>query len=102
VSRRFVLVVSTPPAEGPDECLELALSAAAMEVEFEILFRGAGRAHLEGVWIQPWLQFPEFGLAGLWFETGEGFSGPEPEVPVRALDEESRREMFHDRTVLVL
>lgn len=70
-SNRLLLDVGYAPS-GPRqrrETLEMALAAAALELDASILFHGDGLAHLAGDAARGWAQIADFGLLGIYAES---------------------------------
>jgi len=63
------------------ETLEMALGAAALELDATVLFTGEGLAHLEGVAARGWSQITDFDLLDLHCETPARRFAPEIAVP---------------------
>ncbi|MFO7762219.1 MAG: hypothetical protein R6V61_00630 [Wenzhouxiangellaceae bacterium] len=63
-STRLLLEVASAPADERQrrETLEVALGAAALELEAGVLFHGAGLDHLAGEGARGWRQITDFGL----------------------------------------
>jgi len=68
----LLLQIDFAPVDGLQqrETLEVALGAAALELDASVLFCGAGRAHLEGHGARGWSQITDFGLLRLFVEAG--------------------------------
>lgn len=66
------------------ETLEMALGAAALELDATVLFTGEGLAHLEGVAARGWSQITDFDLLKIHFEIP--VSPFAPEIAVQGLD----------------
>lgn len=85
-SHRLLLEVGFAPHDQRQhrETLEMALGAAALELDASVLFCGDGRAHLAGGLAHGWSQVTDFGLLDIYVE------GPidrfQPEVAVQRLD----------------
>lgn len=69
-SNRLLLEVGFAPAGQRQrrETLEMALGAAALELDASVLFHGDGLAHLEGDAARAWAQMTDFGLLGMYAE----------------------------------
>ena len=63
-SSRLLLLVATPPDDERQqrETLEVAIGAAALELEGGVLFQGSGSRHLAGEAGRGWRQISDFGL----------------------------------------
>ena len=59
------------------ETLEMALGAAALELDASVLFHGDGLAHLAGGPARGWAQITDFGLLGMYAETFDESFGSE-------------------------
>lgn len=59
------------------EALEMALGAAALELEASVLFHGKGLAHLAGDAARGWAQIADFGLLGMYAQAPQRFSRSE-------------------------
>jgi len=59
------------------ETLEMALAAAALELDASVLFHGDGLAHLAGDSARGWAQITDFGLLGMYAESPGRPSGSE-------------------------
>jgi len=85
-SHRLLLEVGFAPLDQRQhrETLEMALGAAALELDVSVLFFGDGLAHLAGGLAHGWSQVTDFGLLDIYVE------GPidrfQPEVAVQRLD----------------
>lgn len=86
VPRKLLLEIGFAPADERRrrETLEMALGAAALELEAAVLFQGEGLRHLEGEAAGGWKQITDFGLMEMFVETGAGRSVPE--IAVQAVD----------------
>lgn len=62
------------------ETLEMALGAAALELEASVLFHGAGLAHLTGDAARGWAQVTDFGLLDMYAESAGDLCGTAIEV----------------------
>ncbi|MDT8408656.1 MAG: hypothetical protein RQ741_03555 [Wenzhouxiangellaceae bacterium] len=65
--RGLLIEVGFAPTGRHDriETLELALGAAALELDARVLFHGPGRSHLEGSQASAWRQLTDFGFIDL-------------------------------------
>ncbi|MBY6205281.1 hypothetical protein [Halomonas denitrificans] len=79
------------------ETLEPVLAAATLELDIDVLFRGAGAGHLAGPGSERWNQVIDFGLGRLWLCSKDGGaygsgcdveSGVEPDVGCRGVEAE--------------
>jgi len=70
-STRLLLDVGYAPSGQRQrrETLEMALGAAALELDASVLFHGDGLAHLAGDAARAWAQVTDFGLLGMYGET---------------------------------
>ena len=68
MSADLLFEIAHPPRDDLDrlETLEPVLAAASIELDFDILFLGAGSAHLTGDGSAGWNQLIDFGLGRLW------------------------------------
>jgi len=66
------------------ETLEMALGAAALELDACVLFSGDGLAHLDAEGARGWRQLTDFGLLEIYVEDPLGRFGSE--IVTRALD----------------
>lgn len=66
----WLLEIAFAPASDRQavETLEMALAAAALELEFQVLFSSSGPAHLCSGSGRSWRQLTDFGMAGLFAE----------------------------------
>lgn len=81
--KRTLLEVGFAPADGRQrrETLEMALGAAALELDAVVVFSGQGLGHLTGEDARGWRQIADFELLEMWGENlPPGFV---PEVSVR-------------------
>lgn len=62
------------------ETLEMALGAAALELDGSVLFHGDGLAHLTGDGARGWAQLTDFGLLGLYAQAPARPAGMSVEV----------------------
>lgn len=73
----YLLEIGFAP-DGPrqaEEAIEWLLAAASLDLDVNVLFSADGLAHLRGDFARGWRQFIDFGLAGLYAETGRA-AGP--------------------------
>lgn len=65
---RVLVEVASSPADARDrrEVLELVLSAGALDLPVDPVFRGAGRVHLDGVDAGAWRQWTDYGFGRLY------------------------------------
>lgn len=84
-SAGLLLEVGYAPADPMQrrEALEMALGAAALELDASVLFHGDGLAHLAGEGARAWAQVTDFGLLGMY---AEGAVRPGTEIDVQAVD----------------
>lgn len=85
-SSRILLEVGFAPADRRQrrETLEMALGAAALELDAAVLFHGGGVAHLVGEGARAWAQITDFDLLGIYVEAAA--LSPETEIDVRTVD----------------
>ncbi|MBS3744595.1 MAG: hypothetical protein KGY48_09620 [Wenzhouxiangellaceae bacterium] len=78
-STRLLLEVASAPADERQrrETLEVALGAAALELEAGVLFRGAGLDHLADAGARGWRQITDFGLLDILAQDGGGRIAPD-------------------------
>ncbi|MDT8438799.1 MAG: hypothetical protein RQ729_07330 [Wenzhouxiangellaceae bacterium] len=71
VPGRLLLEVGFTPVDDRQrrETLEIALAAAAFELDGDVVFTGPGVAHLAGDGARGWGQLVDFGLLGLWADS---------------------------------
>lgn len=81
-SRRLLLEVGFSPADQRQrrETLEMALGAAALELDASVLFHGDGLAHLTGEAARGWAQISDFGLLEMVAEAGSCPAGAKIDV----------------------
>lgn len=81
-SSRLLLEVGYAPADPRQrrETLEMALGAAALELDASVLFHGDGLAHLAGEGARAWGQVTDFGLLGMYAEAARRPPGTELDV----------------------
>lgn len=100
---RLLLEVGFAPG-GPRqrrETLEMALGAAALELDASVLFHGDGLAHLAGEAARGWAQITDFDLLGVHAEApGHSFA---PDIPVQRVDTMRAAELrARAATILIL
>lgn len=85
-SPRLLLEIGFAPIDQRQhrETLEMALGAAALELDAAILFKGKGLAHLVGDAARGWSQITDFDLLGMHVEDPAGHF--RPDVPVQRVD----------------
>ena|SRR6056297_181380 len=66
------------------ETLEMALGAAALELDAAVLFHGQGLAHLAGDAARGWAQITDFGLLGMYAQADRRISGSQ--IAVQTVD----------------
>lgn len=73
-STKLLLEIGFAPADDRQrrETLEMALGAAAMELDAAVLFQGEGLRHLEGKAAGGWKQIIDFDLMEMYAESGAG------------------------------
>jgi predicted peroxiredoxin len=85
-SNQLLLEIGFAPSDQRQrrEALEMALGAAALELDASVLFHGNGLEHLAGNAARAWAQITDFGLLEMYAEAPERLSGPE--IAVQTVD----------------
>lgn len=98
---RLLLEIGFAPVDDRQhrETLEMALGAAALELDAAVLFQGEGLRHLEGEPARGWKQITDFGLMEMFVETSA--ARPGPEIGVQGVDA-GRASQLRDRAATIL
>jgi len=102
-SNHLLLEIGFAPDEQRQrrETLEMALGAAALELDASVLFRDSGLAHLAGGAARGWAQITDFGLLGMYAEAPARSSGAE--IPVQTVNAARAADLrAHAATILIL
>ncbi len=98
----FLIEVSAAPAEpGSTEMLELVLAGASLDAQMQVLFRGAGVAHLDLPDARAWQQLHDFELARLFHAAGARPEGLMPALPSIGLDSKAMAALAHQARAVI-